>query len=112
MIYMDNAATSWPKPSSVYKAVIECMQNAGANPGRSSHSMALDAGNIILRTRELLAKLFSIQDPFQIVFTSNATESLNLAIKGLLKDGDHVITTSMEHNSVVRPLKHLEALGT
>lgn len=111
MIYMDNAATSWPKPDSVYRAVLKCMQGAGANPGRSSHAMSVDAGNIILRTRELIAKLFSIDDPFRIVFTYNTTESLNLGMKGLLQKGDHVITTSMEHNSVIRPLMALKRWG-
>lgn len=111
MIYMDNAATSWPKPPCVYKTVLDCMESAGANPGRSGHKMAIAAGNIILNTRELIAELFSIDDPFRIIFTSNTTESLNLGIKGILKPGDHVITTTMEHNSVVRPLKQLEYSG-
>lgn len=111
MIYMDNAATSWPKPHCVYEAIVNCMKSAGANPGRSSHLMSIDAGNIILRTRELLAKFFNTDDPFRIIFTSNTTEALNLGIKGLLRKGDHVITTTMEHNSVVRPLKTLEQRG-
>ncbi|HHW70501.1 MAG TPA: aminotransferase class V-fold PLP-dependent enzyme [Clostridiales bacterium] len=111
MIYMDNAATSWPKPPCVYRAVLDCMKNTGANPGRSGHSMAIAAGNLILHTRELIAKFFSIDDPFRIIFTANTTESLNLGIKGILKAGDHVITTTMEHNSVVRPLKQLECSG-
>lgn len=111
MIYMDNAATSWPKPHGVYKAVDKCMKKYGANPGRSGHKMAIEAGNIVLYTRENLGKLFNVSDPFQIIFTCNATDSLNLAIKGTLKEGDHVITTSMEHNSVVRPLKELEKAG-
>lgn len=108
MIYMDNAATSWPKPESVYRAVVDCMRNYGANPGRSGHKMAIQAGEILLQTRKLLCQLFSIDNPFQMIFTLNATEGLNLAIKGCIKPGDHVITTTMEHNSVVRPLKELE----
>lgn len=108
MIYMDNAATSWPKPESVYRAVVDCMKKYGANPGRSGHRMALQAGQILLQTRQLLCQLFSIDNPFQMIFTLNATESLNLAIKGCTKPGDHIITTTMEHNSVVRPLKELE----
>ncbi len=111
MIYMDNAATSWPKPLSVHRAVLEYMENIGANPGRSGHHKAIEAGNIVLHTRELIANFFSIDDPFRIIFTSNTTESLNLGIKGVLESGDHAITTSMEHNSVVRPLKHLESIG-
>ncbi len=111
MIYMDNAATSWPKPEMVYSAVLNCMKKYGANPGRSGHKMAIEAGNILLYTREMLCQLLSINHPFQIIFTMNATESLNLAIKGCTNPGDHVITTSMEHNSVVRPLKELEKQG-
>lgn len=110
MIYMDNAATSWPKPSIVYDTVLETMQKYGANPGRSSHSMAVEAANIPLYTREMLCQLFNVQDPFRMIFTLNTTDSLNLAIKGSLKKGDHVITTSMEHNSVIRPLMHLAEL--
>jgi cysteine desulfurase/selenocysteine lyase len=110
MIYMDNAATSWPKPDIVYQAVLQCMKHYSANPGRSGHKMSIQAGNILLYTREMLCQLFNVEDPFRIIFTSNCTESLNLAIKGSLSQGDHVITTSMEHNSVVRPLKHLEKM--
>ena len=111
MIYMDNAATSWPKPDSVYNSVICCMKKYGANPGRSSHKMAIEAANILLYTREMLCELFDVTDPFSMIYTYNTTDSLNLAIKGILKEGDHVITSSMEHNSVLRPLKHLEKLG-
>jgi len=111
MIYMDNAATSWPKPECVYAAAYNCMKKYGANPGRSGHRMSLQAGNIILYAREMLCRLFLAKDPFRMIFTSNATESLNLAIKGVLKSGDHVVTTCMEHNSVIRPVKQLEAAG-
>lgn len=111
MIYMDNAATSWPKPSVVYDSVLRTMKEYGANPGRSSHSMAVDAANILLYTREMLCQLFNVQDPFRMIFTLNTTDSLNLAIKGMLREGDHVVTTSMEHNSVIRPLMHLADLG-
>ncbi len=111
MIYMDNAATSWPKPDIVYNSVICCMKKYGANPGRSSHKMAIEAANILLYTREMLCELFDVTDPFSMIYTYNTTDSLNLAIKGILKEGDHVITSSMEHNSVLRPLKHLEKLG-
>lgn len=111
MIYLDNAATSYPKPEAVYEAVLHHMKNFGANPGRSGHQLALEAGRGIFRTRELIAELFRIENPMQIIFTSNATEALNLAIKGVLKKGDHVITSSMEHNSVLRPIKALESIG-
>lgn len=111
MIYMDNAATSWPKPNTVYDSVLNTMKKYGANPGRSSHFMALEAANILLYTREMLCELFHTQDPFRMVFTYNTTDSLNLAIKGILREGDHVITTSMEHNSVIRPLMHLKDSG-
>ncbi len=111
MIYLDNAATTYPKPEVVYEAMLNQMRHSGANPGRSGHKMAIEAGRVIFNTRELLAKLFNINNPMQIIFTSNATESLNLAIKGILKAGDHVITTSMEHNSVLRPIKSLEKIN-
>jgi cysteine desulfurase/selenocysteine lyase len=114
MIYMDNAATSWPKPDIVYDTVLRTMKYYGANPGRSSHTMAIEAANILLYTREMLCQLFNVQDPFRMIFTYNTTDSLNLAIKGILNKGDHVITTSMEHNSVIRPLMHLadQGIGT
>ncbi|MCT4565534.1 MAG: aminotransferase class V-fold PLP-dependent enzyme [Maledivibacter sp.] len=111
MIYLDNAATSYPKPEEVYKAVDKCMREYGANPGRSGHKLALKAGRAIYETRELMCKLFNIDNPMQIILTSNATDSLNLAIKGLLKEGDHVITSGMEHNSLIRPIKALEEIG-
>ncbi|WIV12545.1 aminotransferase class V-fold PLP-dependent enzyme [Proteiniborus sp. MB09-C3] len=111
MIYLDNAATSFPKPDIVYNSIIEAMREYGANPGRSGHKLALKAGRAIYETRELLGNFFNIENPMRIIFTSNATDGLNLAIKGLLKPEDHVITTSMEHNSVLRPLKALESIG-
>ncbi|MDD4237135.1 MAG: aminotransferase class V-fold PLP-dependent enzyme [Desulfotomaculaceae bacterium] len=111
MIYFDSAATSWPKPSKVWEAMEYCIKFVGANPGRSGHQMALEAGRLVDEARELLATLFNIKNPDRIVFTLNATEALNLAIKGLLKDGQHIITSSMEHNSVTRPLHVLEGKG-
>lgn len=111
MIYFDNAATTWPKPEAVYKAVDKFMRELGANPGRSGHRMALEAGQIIVEARSLVAKLFNVPDPPQVIFTLNTTEALNLGIKGLLKTGDHVITSSLEHNSVVRPLENLRNKG-
>lgn len=111
LIYLDNAATTWPKPEAVYQAVDQCMRKKGANPGRSGHHMSLMAGRIVFETRELIAQLFNIADPYQVIFTSNATEALNLGIKGLLKSGDHVITSSFEHNSVARPLERMRTQG-
>ncbi|OHW61312.1 cysteine desulfurase SufS [Andreesenia angusta] len=111
MIYLDNAATTFPKPEEVYARVSEVMRFHGANPGRSGHSMALEAGRIIYNSREVVAKFFNIKNPMQVVFTSNATEALNIGIKGVLEQGDHAITSSMEHNSVLRPLKALEKKG-
>ena len=111
MIYLDNAATTYPKPDKVYDAVLDCMKNFGANPGRAGHKLAIAAGRIIYEARENVSKLFNVDNPMNIIFTHNATDSLNLAIKGLLKSGDHVITTSIEHNSVIRPIKSLEEIG-
>lgn len=111
MIYLDNAATSWPKPEAVYLAMDSLMRNTGASPGRSGHLMSLTAARIIHETREALCEFFSIPDPSHMVFTSNATEALNLVIRGLLHIGDHAITSSMEHNSVMRPLRALEKKG-
>lgn len=111
MIYFDSAATSWPKPPEVWEAMEKCIRDFGANPGRSGHRMAVEAGRLVDEARELLASLFNIHNPDRIVFTQNATEALNLAIKGLLKPGDHVITSSMEHNSVTRPLYVLQERG-
>jgi len=111
MIYFDNAATTFPKPQQVYDKVMDCLQNYCANPGRSGHRLALISAREVYRTRELIADFFNISDPLRVIFTSNATESLNLAIKGCLKPGDHVITTVMEHNSVLRPLSALQQKG-
>lgn len=111
MIYLDNAATTYPKPEKVYDAVLDCMKNYCANPGRAGHKLAMRAAREIYDARENIAKLFNIDNPMTIVFTNNATDSLNLAIKGVVKKGDHIITTSMEHNSVIRPIKSLEKDG-
>jgi cysteine desulfurase family protein len=110
-IYFDNAATSWPKPPSVRAALDKYFDEAGGNPGRSGHRMSIAAARVVEDARELLGDLFNVSDPGQIVLTKNATEALNLAIYGLLSPGDHVITTSIEHNSVMRPLRHLESDG-
>lgn len=110
MIYFDNAATTMRKPEAVVQAVTQALCHLG-NPGRGVHDAALDASRIIFDTRRLLAELFGAEDPKQIAFTANSTESLNIAIKGILSLGDHVITTALEHNSVLRPLYDLEEKG-
>lgn len=107
-IYLDNAATTFPKPAVVYEAVLDCLRRVGASAGRGSYRLALEADHLVFETRLALARLFNIGDPARLVFTANATEALNLALKGLLRQGDHVVTSSMEHNAVWRPLKVLE----
>lgn len=109
--YMDNAATSYPKPETVYQAVDYFNRYMGGNPGRGSNQQTIKAGSVLLEAREALAKLFNIEDSLQIAFTHNITDALNIGLKGILKPGDHIITTSMEHNSVARPLFYLEKQG-
>lgn len=111
MAYFDNAATSYPKPKVVYDKIMEAMVEYGANPGRSGHKRALRLNREIYNTRLKISKLFNIKNPMNLVFTFNCTESLNIGIKGVLKPGDHVITTSMEHNSVLRPIAFLQKMG-
>lgn len=110
MIYLDSAATSLYKPEAVGKAVYQALMSVGNN-GRGAYSAALEAGRIMLQTRAVLSELFHVGDPQRVVFTSNATESLNTAILGLLSPGEHCITTVMEHNSVLRPLYQMEMQG-
>jgi cysteine desulfurase/selenocysteine lyase len=111
MIYLDNAATSWPKPPGVLKAMTEVMEQAGGNPGRSGHRLSIAAARVIYDTREALARFFGIDDPLRVIFTGNATQALNLVLRGMLHPGDRVVTSSMEHNAVMRPLRHLEKGG-
>jgi len=111
MIYLDNPATSWPKPPQVKEAMVKFMEEVGANPGRSGHFLSIEAARVIYEAREALSILFHVKDSSRIIFTLNATESINLVLKGLLKYKDHVITSSMEHNSVMRPLRDLEKKG-
>lgn len=111
MIYLDNGATSFPKPDKVYSSIMESMRTLGANPGRGGHKMALNASRAIYEAREVLKDFFNCTSPSEIIFTKNCTEALNIVIKGVLKDGDHVLTSSMEHNSVLRPIKALESKG-
>ena len=111
MIYFDNAATTLQKPACVVQAVTEAMCSLG-NSGRGVHSGALSAARIIYETRMALADLFGAESPERIAFTANSTQALNIAIKGVLKPGDHVIATALEHNSVLRPLYEMEEQGT
>ncbi|WP_018131414.1 aminotransferase class V-fold PLP-dependent enzyme [Effusibacillus pohliae] len=111
MIYLDNAASTWPKPPEVAEAMLQVMREFAANPGRSGHRLALQAAATIEQTRTRLAKLFHVKNPNDVIFTQNATESINLGLKGYLKPGDHVVTTSLEHNSVRRPLEFLRQNG-
>lgn len=111
MIYLDNAATSFPKPASVVEAMVHYQQEIGASPGRSGHQLAVQAARLLYDAREVTTDFFNGGDPLRVAFCLNVTEALNLALRGLLKPGDHVVTTSMEHNSVMRPLRDLEAGG-
>ena len=111
IIYFDNAATSWPKPDCVKEAIVQFLTDVGANPGRSGHRMSVDASRIVFETRQAIADLFHVTDALRITFDANITEALNLALLGLLQPGDHVITSSIEHNSMMRPLRALEKNG-
>jgi cysteine desulfurase / selenocysteine lyase len=111
MIYFDNAATSWPKPAQVGQAMLKFLDEVGANPGRSGHRLSVEAARTVYKAREATAEIFHAPDPLRVIFTANATESLNLALYGFLRPGDHVVTSSMEHNAVMRPLRHLARQG-
>lgn len=111
MIYLDNAATSFPKPAQVLRAASGVMAKLGANPGRSGHSMSLAAGRIVMRCREALAALLHVDDPERIVFCFNCTDALNLAIRGLPLAGGHVLATALDHNASLRPLCGMAARG-
>jgi len=108
-IYLDNAATSYPKPEAVIKAVKNYMTNIGANAGRSAYLQAIEASRLVFETREAVARLIHVRDSSRIIFTANATEALNLAIIGFnLRNGDVVLTSGLEHNAVMRPLRQIE----
>ncbi|NKQ41485.1 MAG: aminotransferase class V-fold PLP-dependent enzyme [Sulfurovum sp.] len=111
VIYFDNAASTFPKPLSVIEAMSECMIGYAANPGRSGHKLSIKAGQILFDTRMKLAKYFGTENPMRVIFDMNATSVLNLAIKGFAYKGLHVITTSLEHNSTIRPLMRLQDDG-
>lgn len=110
-MYLDNAATSFVKPDAVYEAVLHAMRAIGASPGRGGYRQSLEAGRILFQAREAVSRFFSIPDSSRVIFTHNATGALNLALQGTLTAGDHVITTSMEHNSLLRPLYALQGKG-
>jgi cysteine desulfurase family protein len=110
-IYLDNAATSHPKPEAVYQAVMHAMREIGASAGRGGHRRSIEASRLLFQTREAISRLFSIPDSSRVIFTHSATEALNLALHGVLLPGDHVITSSMEHNSLLRPLYALRKRG-
>jgi cysteine desulfurase / selenocysteine lyase len=110
-IYLDNAATSYPKPPSVTEAVERALRQEGAAEGRSATRSALRVHEVVSRCRERVARLLGVQRPERIIFTFNATDSLNLALHGLVRPGDHVVTSAIEHNSVLRPLRNLRDQG-
>jgi cysteine desulfurase / selenocysteine lyase len=111
MIYLDNAATSFPKPEAVYQTLDRFARQSLANPGRAGHRMAVDAERALEDTRHLLNQFFNGHGPERFIFTLNCTDALNMAFKGVLQEGDHVVTTNLEHNSVSRPLRAMELAG-
>ncbi len=111
MPYFDNAATTFPKPESVYRAMDDFLRHCAGNPGRGAHRLSLAASQVIDETRQRIARLFNAPNPDRIIFAANTTDALNIALHGVLKPGDHVVTTTMEHNAVVRPLYALQQQG-
>lgn len=110
-VYLDNAATSFPKPEAVHEAVVAAMREIGASPGRGGYGQALAASRLLMTVRESLAALINAPDSSRLIFTHNATAALNQAVSGVLSPGDHVVTSAMEHNSLLRPLRMLEKCG-
>ncbi len=110
-VYLDNAATTYPKPQEVYSAVLNHLTNVGSNPGRGSSSSSLESNKIVFKCRNAIMNFFNFNKPENVIFTSNITSSLNILIKGLVKDGWHVITSSMDHNATLRPLDSLRRSG-
>lgn len=111
MIYLDHAATSWPKPECVHEAMMRYLREVGGSPGRSAHRLSIEAERIRFGAREAVASLLGVKDPMRVVFTCNATAAINMVVHGLLPPGSHVIATGMEHNAVMRPLRAIEARG-
>jgi selenocysteine lyase/cysteine desulfurase len=112
LIYLDNSATSFPKPEVVYKFMDEFYRKHGVSPGRSGFDAAIETEEIVFETRKMLCELFNGDDPNRLTFSYNASDSLNMLIQELAEKGDHVVTTMLEHNSVLRPLHHLSEWGT
>lgn len=110
-LYLDNAATSFPKPETVYEAVMATMREIGASPGRGGYDRSLEASRLLMAAREAVAGLVNAPDTERVVFTHNATAALNQAVRGALVPGDHVVTSTMEHNSLLRPLRQMAAEG-
>src|ERR1044071_8323042 len=102
MIYLDNAATTFPKPPGVYEKTFRFMQESGGNPGRGGHHFSITAGEMVENTRKQLARFFGLPDSKRLIFTYNCTDSINLVLKGYLRAGDHVVTTNLDHNSISR----------
>jgi cysteine desulfurase/selenocysteine lyase len=111
VIYLDNAATTFPKPRAILEAMIDVYSRMGVSPGRGSYDLAVEAEDFVNQTRTKIARFFNAPDPNRVIFASNATDALNLAMQGLLEPGDHVVSTRLEHNSVLRPLYHLHERG-
>jgi cysteine desulfurase family protein len=111
IIYLDNAATTFPKPRAILEAMIDTYSRMGVSPGRGGYDLAVEAEEFVDQTRKKVAQFFNAPDPDRVIFASNATDALNLAMQGLLEPGDHVISTRLEHNSVLRPLYHLHQSG-
>jgi cysteine desulfurase family protein len=111
IIYLDNAATSFPKPREVLEKMVETYARLGVSPGRGGYDLATEAAELVFQTRQKLARFFCAPDPERVIFTANATDALNIAIQGLIRPGDHVVSTRLEHNSVLRPLYHLREQG-
>jgi cysteine desulfurase/selenocysteine lyase len=111
LVYLDNAATSYPKPEEVLRGMVETYARIGASPGRGSHDLAAQAGEFADRTRAQVARFFGAPDPNRVVFAANASDALNTVIQGLVRPGDHVVATRLDHNSVLRPLHHLAERG-
>jgi len=111
IIYLDNAATVYPKPKEVIDFMCQFYSEKGVNPGRSGYDLCIEAESLVFETRKLLTSLFNGTDPNRLVFTYNASDSLNIIINGILKPGDHVITSNLDHNSILRPIHHLHAKG-
>jgi cysteine desulfurase / selenocysteine lyase len=111
LVYLDNSATSFPKPSEVLKGMLQTYSRLGVSPGRGVYDLAVEASEYLTETRDELAAFFGAPDPNRVVFAANATDALNLVIQGLVGPGDHVVSTRLEHNSVLRPLFHLKERG-